>query len=318
MFTPILGAGMVFAFAAFTADKPIVLSGLDPVQLVEKKEVKGLPTIFSEVGKYRYLFSSSEDQAKFDAEPARFAVQDNGHCRHMPDMEGDPAMWIVHEGKIYLAGSRDCLAGVKAGDDLAANVRAEHTVAILLFPGAEIIDYAGPWEVFGASGFQVFTVAAKSGPLNANMGQVVVPDYTFENCPPAEIFLLPGGAVPRLDKEDPTLEWIRRKAAESKYTMSVCNGAFWLANAGLLEGKSATTIRHRLDQLEKVPGVKVERGKRFVDNGTIITTAGLSAGIDGALHMVERIIGLPTAQKIAEVMEYNWQRQTPDVEVRKQ
>ncbi len=318
MFGPILSAITLFGSVVSPGNKPVVLSGLDPVQLVQKKEVKGRGAFFSEFGNYRYLFASREDKSKFDAKPDRFAVQNGGHCRHMPEMDGDPSMWLVRDGKIYLAGSRECLAGAKMDNDLVAKVRAEHTVAILLFPGAEIIDYAGPWEVFGDAGFDVFTVAAKPGPLKATLGQVITPDYTFENCPSADIFLVPGGAVPTLTRDDPTSRWIRKESAECKYTMSVCNGAFWLANAGLLDGKSATTIQHRLDQLAKdYPGIKVERNKRFVDNGTLVTTAGLSAGIDGAFHMVERILGLPTAQTVARIMEYNWQRPEASNEVKK-
>ena len=186
--------------------------------------------------------------------------------------------------------------------------QSKGTVAILLFPGVVIIDYSGPWEVFGEAGYNVISVAAKAGPLHTSFGQTVTPDYTLENCPKADILVLPGGPVPDLKEGDPLLRWIRKKSNETPYTMSVCNGAYWLAQAGLLDGKSATTMHGMYDDLaRRYPKIHVVANKRYVDNGRIITTAGLSAGIDGALHMVEKLQGTERARTVALGMEYNWQ-----------
>jgi len=181
------------------------------------------------------------------------------------------------------------------------------TVAILLFDNAEVIDYAGPWEVFGEAGYKVVTVAEKQAPVNAVFGQKIVPDYTFANSPTADILLIPGGAVQGAVNNPELIRWVQRNAEKSKQVMSVCTGAFILAKAGLLDGLSATTIQHALDDLQKVSTkTKVVHDQRYVDNGKIITTAGLSSGIDGAFHVVAKVSGEGEAQAIALGMEYRW------------
>src|SRR5947209_835138 len=180
-------------------------------------------------------------------------------------------------------------------------------VAVLLFDGAEIIDYAGPWEAFGGAGFEVFSVAEKKGPIAATFGQKVMPDYTFADSPKADILLVPGGSVRNAAQNDALINWVKKNANSSTHVMSVCTGAFILARAGLLDGLSATTVSHRLDQLAEVaPKTKVVHDQRFVDNGKVITTAGLSSGIDGAFHLIAKIKGLGTAQITALGMEYRW------------
>ena len=181
------------------------------------------------------------------------------------------------------------------------------TVAILLFEGAEIIDYAGPWEAFGEAGFQIFTVAEKAKPIDAVFGQKIIPNYTFANSPAADVLLAPGGAVENSMKNGALLNWVQKKAQTSKHVMSVCTGAFILATAGLLEGLTATTVSHAIDGLGKIsPKIKVVGDQRYVDNGKIITTAGLSSGIDGAFHVIEKIKGMGEAQATALGMEYRW------------
>ena len=181
------------------------------------------------------------------------------------------------------------------------------SVAVLLFDGAEVIDYAGPWEVFGEAGFRVFGVAEKRDPIRATFGQKLVPDYTFADSPPADILLVPGGGVgASLDKPE-LIKWVRKNAQSSTHVMSVCTGAFILARAGLLDGLSATTITGALDRFEKfATKTKVVHDQRYVDNGKIITTAGLSAGIDGAFYLLAKISGKEAAQKTALHMEYRW------------
>ena len=181
------------------------------------------------------------------------------------------------------------------------------TVAVLLFDGAEIIDYAGPWEAFGEAGFKVFTVAENSKPIAATFGQKIVPDHTFTDCPPADILLVPGGGVRHAVANGALIKWVQNQAQKSEHVMSVCTGAFILAKAGLLDGLSATTIAHALDDLaQAAPKTKVVSDRRYVDNGKIITTAGLSAGIDGAFHLIAKLKSTGAAEALALGMEYQW------------
>jgi len=181
------------------------------------------------------------------------------------------------------------------------------TVAILLFDRAEIIDFAGPWEVFGGAGFQVFTVAEKRDPVNAVYGQKLTADYTFENSPPADVLLVPGGGVGDAMNNPKLIKWVQDRAKESTYVMSVCTGAAILAKAGLLNGLTATTVRGGIDRLPTMgTNIKTVYDKRYVDNGKIITTAGLSSGIDGALYLVSKMLGKGIAQELALNIEYKW------------
>lgn len=180
------------------------------------------------------------------------------------------------------------------------------TVAILLFNGAQLIDFAGPWEVFGTAGFLVHTVADKPDLLTAVFGEKIIPDYTFDNCPKADVVLVPGGGVwSEAIKNPKVIQWLQAKANEVSYVMSVCTGAFLLEKAGLLAGQTVTTTYGMIEDLI-TPDTKVVYNRRYVDNGKIITTAGLSAGIDGALHLVSKVLGKGAAQSVALSLEYNW------------
>ena len=182
------------------------------------------------------------------------------------------------------------------------------TVAILLFDHVEIIDFAGPWEVFGGAGYKVFTVAEKTDPVNAVYGQRVVADYTFGNSPRADVLLVPGGGVGGAVNDPKLIKWVQDNAKDSSYVMSVCTGAFILAKAGLLDGLTATTVRGGIDQLATAgKNIKTVYDKRYVDNGKIITTAGLSSGIDGAFHLVSKMLGRGAAQQTALGIEYKWE-----------
>lgn len=190
----------------------------------------------------------------------------------------------------------------------AANLQPHKiSVAVLLFDGAEVIDYAGPWEAFGEAGFKVFTVAEKAQPVKATFGQRITADYSFGDSPRADILLVPGGGIHAALENPDLIAWVRKTAETSQHVMSVCNGAFILARAGLLDGLSATTISHAIEQLAEVaPKTRVVHDKRYVDNGKIITTAGLSSGIDGAFHLISKIKGRGMAQATALGMEYRW------------
>jgi putative intracellular protease/amidase len=139
------------------------------------------------------------------------------------------------------------------------------------------------------------------------MGLRVTPRYALAEAPAAQIVLVPGGEVTAAQGDARVLDWLRREARTATHVVSVCNGAFILAAAGLLDGLSATTFYDLIESLRtQAPRTRVVSDRRFVDNGQVITTAGLSSGIDGALHVVERISGTGRAQLAALNMEYDW------------
>jgi putative intracellular protease/amidase len=179
-------------------------------------------------------------------------------------------------------------------------------VAILLFDGVQIIDFTGPFEVLGQAGYQVMTVAANPS-ITTNMGMRVNPEFTFANCPKAGIFIIPGGNISGPRQSPEVMQWIKQYAEKSDVVMSVCNGALILADTRLLDGLKATTFYNAISELEgSFPKIKVISDQRFVDNGKFITTAGLSSGIDGALHIVEKLEGKYKAQTVALNLEYDW------------
>jgi putative intracellular protease/amidase len=191
-------------------------------------------------------------------------------------------------------------------------------VAILVFDGVQMIDFAAPLEVF-AGPFEVFTVGPTREPVATAQGLRVVPTYAITDAPQAEILVVPGGGRERPDAKGPleraepiwgqpeVLAWIRERAAKAEIVLSVCNGAFTLARLGLLDGLEATTTAGLIPLLAQAsPKTKVRDDRRFVDNGKIVTAAGLSAGIDASLHVVERVLGRGTAQLYALGIEYPW------------
>jgi len=195
---------------------------------------------------------------------------------------------------------------VEAGSE-AARPRDHKKVAVLVFSGCEIIDFAGPYEMFGAADCDVYTVAATRDPVTTAMGLTVLPKFTFGDAPRPDVLVIPGGSIGSAVQDAATLRYIQDVTAHVTHTMSVCNGAFILANTGLLDGRSATTTYHNLTKLAKqYPKIKVVEDQRYVDNGKIITTGGLSAGMDGALHVIAKLFGTGTAQQVALGEEYDW------------
>jgi putative intracellular protease/amidase len=189
----------------------------------------------------------------------------------------------------------------------AAGPRATKKVAILIFDGVQIIDFTGPYEVFGAAGFDVYTVAETKEPVTTVMGMKVVPKYAFADAPQPAVLVVPGGGVHGARESAATLKWITDVTAHAEHTLSVCNGAFILASAGLLDGLTATTTSGLIEKLRaEYPKTRVVDDRRFVDNGKIITAAGLSSRIDGALHVVSRMLGNGPAQAVALSEEYDW------------
>ena len=190
----------------------------------------------------------------------------------------------------------------------ADNRGAPKKIAILVFDGVEIIDYSGPYEVFGTEGFEVYTIAETLKPIVTNMGLTVVPKYTFANAPAPDVIVVPGGDLTAPKDSPATLSWITDQTLRVEHTMSVCNGAFLLAKLGLLNNLTVTTTYSLLTTMRaRYPTVHVVDDQRFIDSGKIITTAGLSSGIDGALHVVSLLHGQGRAQQTALNMEYNWQ-----------
>jgi putative intracellular protease/amidase/YHS domain-containing protein len=185
-------------------------------------------------------------------------------------------------------------------------------VAFLISEGAQVIDFAGPWEVFqdvmipgrADQPFRLYTVSESTSPFHASGGMKIVPDYTFENAPAPKVIVIPAQSRP----SEATLEWIRKSTKTTDVTMSVCTGAFVLAKTGLLSGKPATTFHGAFVRFaNQFPDIHLKRGARFVEDGNLATAGGLSSGIDLALRVVERYFGREVAQKTAYNMEYQGQ-----------
>jgi transcriptional regulator GlxA family with amidase domain len=187
------------------------------------------------------------------------------------------------------------------------------TIAILIFDEVEVLDFCGPFEVFSvanryvsAPAFNVVTVAEKTGPILTRGGLSVNPHSRIADLSGPEIVLVPGGQGTRQEMHNPALiEWIRQASQKAELVLSVCTGALLLAKAGLLDGLEATTHHSAIDLLRKTaPKTTCRTGQRFVDNGRVICSAGIAAGIDMSLHVVGRLLGQEVAEKTAEQMEY--------------
>lgn len=195
----------------------------------------------------------------------------------------------------------------------------QRTVGILVFDGVEVLDFCGPFEVFAttimpgadpldeaARPFLVLTIAERADPVCCSGGLLVHPHHTIENHPPLDILVVPGGYGTRREANNTRLlDWIAAQDERTELTTSVCTGAFLLAARGLLDGREATTHWGSIDRLRQThPAVQVRDDRRWVDTGRIITSAGVSAGIDMALHVVARLLGPDVARATARRMEY--------------
>ncbi len=189
-------------------------------------------------------------------------------------------------------------------------------VAIVVWQGAEILDFAGPSEVFASTHidrkekFLCYIVGITLKPITSQGFIQITPEFSIENCPRPDIIVLPGGGTSRALTSPELIAWVKRSAETSEINMSVCTGALVLASAGLLDGKEATTYHSAIDGLRVLaPHTVVHDDQRWVDNGNVVTAAGVSAGIDGALHVVSRLHGKKIAQQTADYMEYDWRPQ---------
>ncbi|HEX6600491.1 MAG TPA: DJ-1/PfpI family protein [Gemmatimonadaceae bacterium] len=188
-------------------------------------------------------------------------------------------------------------------------------VQILLFDDVEVLDFAGPFEVFGVTGlrpgpapFKVETVGLSSAPIRARNGLQVQPTLAMRDAGPCDVLVVPGGYGTRREMHnEAVLDWIRGQAEKAKVVLSVCTGSLILARVGLLDGLDATTHHLAFDELAAASSsTRVHRGRRIVDNGHVVTSAGISAGIDASLHVVARLLGHHVATETAEYMEYDW------------
>jgi transcriptional regulator GlxA family with amidase domain len=194
----------------------------------------------------------------------------------------------------------------------------KYTVGILIFDDVEVLDFAGPFEVFSTtrlpgrdSGdderpFQVVTIAEGPGLVSCRGDLLVQPHHTIEEHPPLDILLVPGGpGTRREDRNQRLLDWIAAQDRTTRLTTSVCTGAFLLAARGLLDNRQATTHWGSIERLKAgYPLIDVRDDVRYIDNGHILTSAGVSAGIDMALHIVARLLGEEVAQQTGRNMEY--------------
>jgi transcriptional regulator GlxA family with amidase domain len=192
------------------------------------------------------------------------------------------------------------------------------TVGIVIFDDIEVLDFCGPFEVFvetrldeakrreEPSPFEVKLIAQNGGQISTNGGMRVGADYSFENSPKLDILCVPGGWGTRRELGNPImLSWLRSRAAEVELVTSVCTGSMLLGFAGLLEGHRATTHWRALDWMaQSFPQTEVVRDQHVVDDGALITSAGISAGIDMALTVVARYCGEAVARATARQMEY--------------
>lgn len=190
-------------------------------------------------------------------------------------------------------------------------------VAIVVYDHAEILDFAGPAEVLAAaSGFartggenamNVYLVAKTTKPIKMQGFIEVTPTYSIDNAPRPDLVVIPGGMSENLSNDPAMMTWLTQVTAASAATLTVCTGAFPLAKAGVFDGLEITTFYGAVEGLRAIaPKAKVTHGRRFVDNGKYITTAGVSAGIDGALHLTARLYGRRVADQTARYMEYHW------------
>jgi len=206
------------------------------------------------------------------------------------------------------------------GNAQEATVAKKRNVALFVYDGMEVLDFGGPAEVFAVASiktnsgkwvapFNVYTVALTTEPITSQGFVKIQPNYSIRNCPKPDILVVPGGATSTSRKTPEVIEWIKNSSKTTEVIMSVCTGAFLLGDAGLLIDQKATTWYGSIPRFrETYKNTEVLENVRFVDNGKIVTTAGVSAGIDGALHIVQRLISKKAAKETATYMEYDkWQ-----------
>jgi transcriptional regulator GlxA family with amidase domain len=216
---------------------------------------------------------------------------------------GDAGYWTTSEGEISV---------------MAAIISMN--VGIYLFPEVEALDFAGPFEVFTTCSrvsrrespqcpepFSVFSVSEDPAPVRARAGLRITPDFQFASHPAIDVLIVPGGVVSRELGRPNVLQWIKRCSESATLVASVCTGAFLLAKAGVIDRGPVTT--HWEDQAELAalfPALQVIDGPRWIEQGSVMTSAGISAGIDMCLHIVSRLCSESLAAATARQMDYSW------------
>ncbi|WAC74382.1 DJ-1/PfpI family protein [Roseateles sp. SL47] len=194
-------------------------------------------------------------------------------------------------------------------------------VGILIFDNVELLDMAGPYEVFTTASrvharsqpadtpplFEVITLARKAGSVCARAGLRLLPDCLLGDHPHLDCTVVPGGVVNDELGQDDLMRWIASQSCTAQILASVCTGALLLANAGVLDGLEVTTHWEDINELRTLrPGLHVTHGPRWIDQGSIVTSAGISAGIDMSLHLVERLHSRELALRTARQMDFEW------------
>ncbi len=186
------------------------------------------------------------------------------------------------------------------------------TAGMLIFDQADIMDVTGPWSVLVHNGVRVVSFAKRKDPVTIGMSMELTPDFTLDNLPEVDILIFPGSGLAETNPGDAEIQqFIQARANTTEVLFSVCSGAFFLAESGLLDGKVATTFASLIPRLESnYPDIQVVNHVKYTDNGQIVTTAGLSSGIDGAFHVISKFRGQGEVQDVANHMEYEWSKRT--------
>lgn len=202
---------------------------------------------------------------------------------------------------------------------------AKVNIAILVYPGVEMVDMNGPADVFLKANnlnngkYEIYTVAETAAPLDSEASLVTItPSYTYETCPEPDVIVIPGQIISENPYKfgsgsDVLIAWLKKMAGKPGVTiMSVCIGAYILARTGLLSGKKATTHYASIDDLQSLyPDIRLIKNVRYVPDGDFVTTGGITSGIDGALYIIEQMDGADIAQHVADIMVYNREAPLP-------
>jgi transcriptional regulator GlxA family with amidase domain len=220
--------------------------------------------------------------------------------------------WLAIALLTWTAGTLVTRAEPPTAKSPAKPAKTTRTLGIVLYPMFELLDVYGPAEVFGNvnQGLKIVMVGQKAGPVTSAQGPQVLADCGFDDCPPLDLVLVPGGMGTLAEVKNPAmLEWLRARAKDAELVMSVCSGSAILAEAGLLDGRKATSNK-RYFQVAVDHGPKVNwiEQARWVDDGDRVTSSGVSAGIDMSLAVVARLYGAKTAETIADLTEYEWHK----------
>ena len=206
---------------------------------------------------------------------------------------------------------------------LSQDETAKRNVIVLIYEEVDVLDFSGPLAVFhatsrngqqrGSDPFNVIIASPDGKPVSTCAGLKMVPTHSLDNCPKPDIIVIPGGGSRNLSRDKLFQEWLTEHAEDAEVILTVCTGVRAVAEMGMLDGKQATTHANVMAHYKRsFPKIEFLSNKRYVDNGKIVTSGGVSAGIDGAFHVVSRLLGEREARMTARRIEYNWQPQDQD------